>query len=72
MDFITGLPRTGKQHDSIMVAVDKLMKYAHFIILKTTHKEANVVDIFIREISRLHGIPKTIVSDSDLKFTSKL
>ena len=38
MDFITGLPRTGKLHDSIMVVVDKLTKAAHFIPLKTTHK----------------------------------
>jgi hypothetical protein len=38
MDFITGLPRTGKLHDSIMVVVDKLTKDAHFIPLKTTHK----------------------------------
>jgi transposase InsO family protein len=71
MDFITGLPRIGKQHDSIMVVVDKLMKAAHFIPLKTTHKAANVVDIFMREITRLHGVPKTIVSDRDPKFTSK-
>jgi hypothetical protein len=42
MDFITGLPRTGKQHDSIMVVVDKLMKAAHFIPLKTTHKATDV------------------------------
>jgi hypothetical protein len=39
MDFITGLPRTNKKHDSIMVVVDKLTKVAHFIPLKTTHKE---------------------------------
>jgi hypothetical protein len=71
MDFITGLPRTNKQHDSIMVVVDKLTKAAHFIPLKTTHKETNVVDIYMREVARLHGIPKTIVSDRDLKFTSK-
>jgi hypothetical protein len=71
MDFITGFPRTDKQHDSIMVVVDKLTKDAHFIPLKTTHKVTNVVDIFMREIARLHGIPKTIVSDRDPKFTSK-
>jgi hypothetical protein len=51
MDFITGLPRIGKQHDSIMVVVEKLTKAAHFIPLKSTHKEANVVDIFMREIT---------------------
>jgi hypothetical protein len=38
MDFMTGLPRTTKMHDSIMVVVDKLTKAAHFIPLKTTHK----------------------------------
>jgi hypothetical protein len=70
MDFITGLPRTNKQHDSIMVVVDKLTKVAHFIPLKTTHRAADVANIFLKEVARLHGIPKTIVSDRDPKFTS--
>jgi hypothetical protein len=48
MDFITGLPETRKQHDSIMVAVDKLTKASHFIPLKTTHKATDVVDIFLK------------------------
>jgi hypothetical protein len=51
MDFIIGLPRTNKKHDSIMVVVDKLMKVSHFIPLKTTHKVANVVDIYMREVA---------------------
>jgi hypothetical protein len=72
MDFITRLSRTGKLHDSIMVVVDKLIKAAHFIPLKNTHKAANVVDICMREVARLHGIPKTIVSDRDSKSTSNL
>ena len=71
MDFITGLPITNKQHDSIMVVVDTLTKVAHFIPIKLTHKETNNVDIYMREIARLHGIPKTIVSNRDPKFTSK-
>jgi hypothetical protein len=70
MDFITGLPRTAKLHDSIMVVVDKVTKATHFIPLKTTHKATNVADIFIKEVARLHGIPKTIVSNRDPKFTS--
>jgi hypothetical protein len=70
MDFIRGFPRTCKLHDSIMVVVDKLTKSVCFIPLKTTHKEADVVDIFMKEVARLHGIPKTIVSDRDSKFTS--
>jgi hypothetical protein len=50
IDFITKLPRTMKQHDSIMVVVDKLTKVAHFIPVKLTHKEANIADIYMREI----------------------
>jgi hypothetical protein len=73
MDFITKLPRTNKQHDSIMVVVvvDKLIKVAHFIPIKPTHKAVNIVDVYMKEITRLHGIPKTIVSDRDPKFISK-
>jgi hypothetical protein len=52
------------------VVVDKLTKYAHFIPLKTNHKEADVADIFIKEVARFHGIPKMIVSDRNSKFTS--
>jgi hypothetical protein len=72
MDFITKLPKTNKQHDSIMVVVDKLTKATHFILVKLTHKETSIVDIYMREIARLHGIPKTIVSNRDPKFTSNL
>jgi hypothetical protein len=50
MDFITGLPRTRKQHDAIMVVVEKLTKDAHFIPLKTTHKATDVVDIFMKDV----------------------
>jgi len=42
MDFIIGLPRTVKQHDSIMVVVDKLRKVAHFILVKTTYSSSEV------------------------------
>ena len=51
MDFIIGLPIKNKLHDSIMVVVDKLTKYVHFIPLITTHKVAYVVDIFIKEVA---------------------
>ena len=68
---MTKLLKTNKHHDSIMVVVDKITKAAHFILVKLTHKAANIVDVYMREIARLHGIPKTIVSDRDPKFTSK-
>jgi hypothetical protein len=71
MNFIIGFPRTSKQHDAIMVVVEKLTKTTHFIPMKVTHKETNVVYIYMREIACLHGIPKTIVSNRDPKFTSK-
>jgi hypothetical protein len=70
IDFIIKLPRTTRQRDSIMVVVDKLIKFGHFFPLKTTHTVANNAKIYMREIARLHGIPRTIVSDRDTKFTS--
>ena len=50
LDFIIGFPVTQKQHDSIMVVVDKLCKYAHFIPVKSTYKAINVASIFLKEI----------------------
>jgi hypothetical protein len=48
MDFITGFPRTTKQHDAIMVVVDKLSKETHFIPIKSTFKAIDVVDVFMK------------------------
>ena len=63
LDFVTGLPKNKNLNDSIMVVVDKLSKEAHFIPVKTTYKAANIADIFLKQIFRLHGIPKVIISD---------
>jgi hypothetical protein len=52
-----------------MVVVDKLTKATHFIIVKVTHKAANIAEIYIREIAWLHGVPKEIVSNQDPMFT---
>jgi len=71
MDFITGLLRTVKHHDYVMVVVDRLSKIAHFIPIKTTYSASEVAQVFIREIVRLHDIPKEIVSDKDENLTSK-
>jgi hypothetical protein len=68
IDFITKLPITVKQHDSIMVIVDKSTKVAHFIPMKTPHKAPNIVKIYMKEVVKLHGVPKAIVSDRDPKF----
>ena len=53
-----------------MVVVDKLTKATHFIPVKTTHKVANIANIYVKEVARLHGILNAIVSDRDSKFTS--
>jgi hypothetical protein len=71
IDFITKLPKKNKPHDSIMVVVDNLTKASHFITVKITLKEASRVHIYLKEIYRLHGMPKSIVFDRDPKFTSK-
>ena len=55
-----------------MVVVDKLSKADHFIPVKTTYKAVNIADIFMKQIFRLHGIPKVIILDRDPKFTGNL
>ena len=71
MDFITGLPKTIRNFDSIYVVVDKLTKVAHLVPVKTTTTAVDIAHIFVKEIVRLHGIPTRIVSDWDAKFTSR-
>eukprot|EP00253_Pinus_taeda_P012980 PITA_12980 len=70
MDFITGLSKSKKTNDSIMVVVDKLSKSAHFILVQSTYRAAQIANIFMQNIFKLHGLPKVIISDRDVKFTS--
>ena len=71
MEFIIGFLRTMRQHDFIMVVVDKLTKVVHFIPMKYTFLASYVAQVFIKDMVRLHGAPKKIVSDWDVKFISK-
>jgi hypothetical protein len=71
MDFIVGLPNTSRHHDSIWVIVDRLTKTAHFLPVHTTHKTEKYAEIYVDQIVRLHGIPKTIVSDRGALFVAR-
>jgi hypothetical protein len=67
MDFIEGLPMSeGK--DKIFVVVDRLTKYAHFMAVRKTDSTKQIVDVFCKNIYKLHGFSKVIVSDRDAKF----
>jgi hypothetical protein len=71
MDFITGLPRSNRGHDSIWVIVDRLTKVSHFLPVKTTDRGQNLAELYISRIVSLHGVPKRIVSDRGSQFTSR-
>jgi hypothetical protein len=68
MDFIVGLPNTSQKHDSMWVIIDRLTKTAHFLPVHTTYLAKKYAEVYLDQIVRLHGVPKTIISDRGAQF----
>jgi hypothetical protein len=69
MNFILGLPKTPTREDSIWVIVDRLMKSAHFILIKVKDPMDKLAKLYVQNIVYLHGVPLAIISDRDSRFT---
>ena len=71
MDFVSGFPLTQKKHDSVWVIVDNLTKSAHFLPIQLDYSMDRLTDMYVSEIVQLHGIPLSIVSNRNPRFTSR-
>lgn len=71
MAFVSGFPRTVKNGDTIWVIMDTLMKYAHFIPTRLDYPLERLLELYIERIVNLHGISSSIVSDREMRFTSR-
>src|SRR6266496_1898256 len=71
MDFVYGLPVTLKKNDAVWVIVDRLTKSAHFLPFRWGSTLENLAKRYVNDIVRLHGVPLSIVSDRDPRFTSR-
>ncbi|GJW63485.1 putative reverse transcriptase domain-containing protein [Tanacetum coccineum] len=71
MDFVIKLPRTSSGHDSIWVIVDRLTKSGHFLPIREDYKMDRLARLYLNEIGARHGVPISIISDRDGRFTSR-
>ncbi|GKA81587.1 putative reverse transcriptase domain-containing protein [Tanacetum coccineum] len=71
MDFITKLPRSKSGNDTIWVIVDRLTKSAHFLAIREDYSTERLAKIYVDEIVARHGVPVSIISDRDGRFTSR-
>ncbi|GJU14923.1 putative reverse transcriptase domain-containing protein [Tanacetum coccineum] len=70
MDFITKLPKTINSYDTIWVIVDRLTKSAHFLPIRETDPMERLMNLYMKEVVTRHGVPVSIISDRDGRFTS--
>lgn len=70
MDLITDLPKTAEGYDAILVVCDRLTKMVHLVATTTTCTAVDIATLFVQHVARLHGMPRSIVSDRDPRFTS--
>ncbi|GJU36538.1 putative reverse transcriptase domain-containing protein [Tanacetum coccineum] len=70
MDFVTKLPKTTHGYDTIWVIVDRLTKFAHFLPMRETNPMEKLVNLYMKEVVTQHGVPISIISDRDGRFTS--
>ncbi|GJR00902.1 reverse transcriptase domain-containing protein [Tanacetum coccineum] len=70
MDFITKLPKTSSGYDTNWVIVDRLTKSAHFLPMKETELMDRLTRLYLKEVVLRHGVPVSIISDRDSRFTS--
>ncbi|GJU01663.1 putative reverse transcriptase domain-containing protein [Tanacetum coccineum] len=71
MDFVTRLPRTSSGHDIIWVIVNRLIKSAYFLTMREDYKMDRLARLYLNEIVARHGVPISIISDHDSRFTSR-
>lgn len=69
LDFIEGLPQSDK-YNAILVVVDKFTKYGHFLPIKHPFTALQIAQLYMNQVYKLHGLPKTIILDRDRVFTS--
>ena len=71
MDFVFKLPPTVQRHDDIWVVVDRLTKSAHFLPIREKFSPRKLAKLFMNHIVGLQGVPVSIISDRDPRFTSR-
>ncbi|GJX18773.1 putative reverse transcriptase domain-containing protein, partial [Tanacetum coccineum] len=71
MDYVTKLPRTSSGHDTIWVIVDRLTKSTHFLPMREDYKMDRLARLYLNEIVARHGVPISIISDRNSRFTSR-